>query len=140
MKNITDADYVHAKRVCKDFQIKNSEQCHDWYVQSNTLLFADVFDDFRNICLKINELDTAKLFSASRLEWQAAFKKSKIKLALLTDIDMLLMVLMVGKCVRGEICHSIRQYAKANNKYVKHYHKDKELSYLQYWDVNNLYG
>ena len=110
MENITDADYVHAKRVCKDFQIKNSEQCHDWYVQSNTLLFADVFDDFRNICLKINELDPAKLFSASRLEWQAAFKKSKIKLALLTDIDMLLMVLMVGKCVRGEICHSIRQY------------------------------
>ena len=47
---------------------------------------------------------------------------------------------MVGKDIRGEICHSIYRYAKANNKYMKDYEKSKESSYLKYWDLNNLYG
>ena len=50
------------------------------------------------------------------------------------------MLLMVEKGIRGGICHSIYWYAKTNNKYMKHYDKNKESSYLQYWDVNNLYG
>ena len=50
------------------------------------------------------------------------------------------MLLLVEKGVRGAICHSIYQYAKANNKYMKDYDKNKESSYIEYWDVNNLYG
>ena len=50
------------------------------------------------------------------------------------------MPLMVEKGIRGEICHAIHQYTKANNKYMKEYDKNKESSYLKYWDVNNLYG
>ena len=50
------------------------------------------------------------------------------------------MLLMVKKGIRGGICHSVYEYAKANNKYMKDYDKNKESSYLQYWDVNNLYG
>ena len=89
------------------------------------------------ICFKIYELDPAKFLSAPGLAWQAALKKTKVKLDLLTDIDMLL---MVEKGIRGGICHSIYRYAKANNKYMKDYDKNKESSYIQYWDVNNLYG
>ena len=48
------------------------------------------------------------------------------------------MLLMVKKYIRGRICHSIYRYAKANNKYMKDYDKNKELSYFQYWDVNDL--
>ena len=66
------------------------------YLQSNTLLFADVFENFRNMCLEIHE----KLFSAPRLAWQAALKKNKVKLDLLTNIDLLL---MVEKGIRGGI-------------------------------------
>ena len=62
------------------------------YVQSDTLLLADVFEIFRNMCLKIFELDPARLLSASGLLWQASLKKSKVKLDLLTDVDLLLMV------------------------------------------------
>ena len=116
MEDITDADYVHAKKVCKDFEIKILREYHDLYVQSNTSLLADVFENFRNMCLKIYEPDLAKYFSAPGLAWQAALKKAKVKLDLLTGIDMLL---MVKKGVRGGICHSIYQYAKANNKYMK---------------------
>ena len=62
------------------------------YVQSDTLLLVDVFGNFKNMCLEIYELDPEKFFSAPRLAWQATFKKTKGKLDLLTDIDMLLMV------------------------------------------------
>ena len=137
MEDITHADYTHAKRVCKDFEIKYLREYHDLYVQSNTLLLADVFEKFINICLKINQLDPAKIFLALGLAWQAALKKTKVKLDLLTDIDLLL---MVEKGIRGGICHSIYWYAKANNKYKKKYDKNKESPYIQYWNVNNLHG
>ena len=87
--------------------------------------------------LKIYYLDFAKFLSPPGLAWQAALKKTKVKLELLTDIDMLL---MVEKGIRGGICHAIHQYAKANNKYMKDYDKNKESSYLKYWRKNNLYS
>ena len=77
------------------------------------------------------------MFRIPGLAWQGALKKPEVKLELLTDIDMLL---MVEKVIRGGICHAIYRYAKANNKYVKDYDKNKESSYLKYWDVNYLYG
>ena len=67
MEDITDSDYTHAKRVCKDFEIKNFGEYHDLYVQSDTLLLADVFVNFINMCLKIYELDPAKFISAPGL-------------------------------------------------------------------------
>ena len=65
MEDITDVNYAHAKRVFKDFEIKNLGENHDLYVQSNVLLLADVFENFRNMCLKIYELDPANFFSSS---------------------------------------------------------------------------
>ena len=79
--------------------------------------------------LEIYELDPAKFLPSSGLAWQEALKETKVKLDLLTDIDMLL---MVEKGVRGEICHSKYWYAKANYKYMKDYGKNKELLYIQY--------
>ena len=107
------------------------------YLKSDTLLLADVFENFRKLCLKIYELDPAKFLSVPGLAWQAALEKTEVKLELLTDIDMLL---MVEKGIRGGICDIIHRYATANNKYMKDYDKNKESSYLKYWDVNHLYG
>ena len=50
------------------------------------------------------------------------------------------MLLMVEKCIRGGICRSIYRFAKANSKHMNDYNQNKDLSYLLYWDVNNLYG
>ena len=98
---------------------------------------ADVFENFRKMCLKINRLDPVKFLSTPGLAWQAALKKTEVKLELFTDIDALL---MVEKGIRGGICHAVHRYTKANNKYIKDYDKNKESSYLHYWDVNNSYG
>ena len=137
IKDITDADYMHEKRVCKDFELKNLDEYYDLYLKSDTLFLADVFENFRNMCTKVYELDPANFFSAPGLAWQAAFKMTEVKLALLTDIDMLL---MVGKGIGGGICHAIHRYAKANNKYMKDFDKNKETLHLKYWGVNNLHG
>ena len=85
--------------------------------------------------IKMYGLDRAKFLSAPVFAWQANLNKTKVKLDLLTDTDVLI---MVEKGIRGGICHSIYQYAKADNKYMKNYDKNKEPSYLQYRDVNNL--
>ena len=85
----------------------------------------------------VYELDPAHFLSLPRLAWQACLKKTNIKLELLTDYDMLL---MVEEGIRGGICHSIQRHAKADNKYMKNYNKNKESLYIQYLDANNLYG
>ena len=67
MEDITDADYAHAKRVCKNFIIKILGEYYDLYVLSDTLLLADVFENFRKMSLEIYERDPAKSFSVSGL-------------------------------------------------------------------------
>ena len=93
-------------------------------------MLEDVFQNIRNMCLEIYKLDTVKFLSATGLACQAVLKKTKKKLDFLTDIDSLL---MVEKGIRGGIYHSIYQYTKANNQYIKDYVK-KKSSYNQYWD------
>ena len=84
-------------------------------------MLADVFENFRNMCIEVYELDSAHFLSAPGLAWQACLKKTRVKLQLLTDPDMLL---MVEKGIRGEICHVIHTYAKENDKYIKNYDKN----------------
>ena len=114
LEDITNKDYTHAQKVFEEFKLKNLGDYHNLSVQSDTLLLADVFENYRNKCIKIYELDSAHFLSASGLAWQAYFKKTKVKLELLTDNDMLL---MVEKGIRGGI--TIHKHAKVNNKYMK---------------------
>ena len=137
MENIDDIDYRHGNNAFKRFKLKKLGEYHDLYVQSDTLLLADVFENFRNTCIKVYELDPAHFLSLPGLAWQACLRKTNIKLELLTDYDMLL---MVEEGIRGGICHSIHRHARANNKYMKNYDENKKSSYIQYLDANNLYG
>ena len=77
--------------------------------------------------MEIYELDHAHFLSAPGLAWPVCLKKADVRLELLTDINMLLMV-EIG--IRDGICHAIHRYAKANNKCMKNYDKNKESSYL----------
>ena len=64
----------------EDFEIKNWGEYHDLYVQGDTVLLADVFENFRNMCLEIYKFDPAKFLSAPGLAWQVVLKKTKVKL------------------------------------------------------------
>ena len=91
---------------------------HDLYLKSNTLLLTDVFESFRKMCLEIYQLYPVNFVSAPGLDWQATLKNIKVKLDLLTDIEM---ILMVEKGIEGGTCHPIHRYVKANNKYMLHH-------------------
>ena len=137
LENITKTDYAHANNAFKKFNINNLGEYHDLYVRSDTLLLADVFENFRKTCIKNYKLDPAHFISLPGLAWQASLKKANVELELLTDYDMFL---MIEEGMRGGICHAMHRYAKANNKYMNDYDKKKKSSYIQYLDANNLYG
>ena len=137
MEDVDDIDYRHGNNAFKVFKLDNLGDYHDLYVKSDTLLLADMFENFRDMCIKEYELDPAHVLSLPVLAWQACLKKTNRKLELLTNYDMLL---MGEERIRGGICHSIHRYAKANYKYMKNYNNNEESSYIQYLDANNLYG
>ena len=136
-KGITKEDPKHVKKVCDTFKIKNLGEYHDLYVQFDTTLLVDVFESFRDKCIEIYELDPAHFLSAPGLAWKACLKKTKVELELLIDNDMLI---MYEEGTRGGMCQATYRYAKANNKYMKNHDKNKESTYLEYLDANNLYG
>ena len=135
--NISDENYKYAQKVWGVFKITNLGEYHNIYVQGDTLSLSDVFENFRNKCLNIYELDPVYFVSAPGLAWEACLKMTGIKLELLTDCDM---ILMTEKGIRGEICQAAHGHAKANNKYMKNYDKNIEPWYIKCLDANNLYG
>ena len=135
---ISDEDYAHAQNVWKTFKMEYFKDYHELYNKVDVLLLADVFENFRNICLKNYELDPAHYYTAPGLAWDAALKVTDVNLELLSDIDMLL---MVEKGIRGGVSMVSNRYGKANNKYMGDKFKSNEPSkYIQYLDANNLYG
>ena len=137
MEEISEIDYRHALKVFNKFNIKNLGEYHDLYVQSDTILLADVFESFRNLCIEAYKLDPAYFMSLPGLAWQPCLKHSEKKLELISDVDMLL---MLEEGIREGMCHSVFRNAKASNKYMKDYYEKKESSFMIYTDYNNLYG
>ena len=78
LEDITDKDYAHAQKVFEEFKLKNLSDYHDFYVRSDTLLLADVFENFTNKCIEIYELDPVHFLSGPGLAWQACLKKTEV--------------------------------------------------------------
>ena len=137
-KGISEKDYKHACNVWNTFKMKTFKDYHKLYNETDVLLLADVFENFRDLCLKIYRLDPVYYFTAPGLAWDACLKMTNINLELLSDPNMLL---MFEKGIRGGISMISNRYGEANNKYMgKSFNKNELNKYLMYLDANNLYG
>ena len=134
---ISNSDYHHAQQVWESFNIKTLGEYSDLYVLSDTLALADVFENFRNLCLDAYGLDAAHFYTAPGLAWQAALRCTGVQLELLTDIDQ---HLFIENGLRGGISMISHRHVQANNPYVSGYDPSKDKSYIMYLDANNLYG
>ena len=135
--NASAQDYEHAQRVWKHFNLKNIGEYHDVYLKTDVILLADIFENFRDVCIKNYKLDPAWYYTSPGRSWDALLKKTEIKLDLLSDVDK---ILFIENGIRGGISMISSRCGKANNKYMKDYDPSEESKYITYLDANNLYG
>ena len=120
-------DYLHALYTYKHFNMKSLQEYHDLYLETDTLLLADVFEKFRALCLKDYGLDPVYYYTTPNMAWDALLKMTKINLELLTDIDMYLMFERSERGGISQVC-------------AKRYSKSVGDISIKYFDANNLYG
>jgi Rho termination factor, N-terminal domain len=135
---ITDDDYAHARRVWEEFNCKTMRDYHNLYNKCDVLQLSDIFEHFRDVCMKHYKLDPAWYYTSPGLSWDAMLKRTLIELELLSDPDM---ILMIKNGIRGGVSTITTRYGKSNNKYMGEAFDEKEPSkFIIYLDSNNLYG
>ena len=136
-QGINNINYQHVLKVWKTWKMKTFKDYLKLYNETDVLILADVFENFRDVCLKNYGLDPVYYYTAPGLAWDACLKMTGVNLELLSDSDMLL---MIEKGIRGGISIISNRYGEANNKYMKDYDETKPSKFLMYLDANNLYG
>ena len=115
MSYVSEDNYQHLQKVWKEFGIRNLGKYHDLYLQTDVILLANVFEAFRDTCLEHYKLDPAHFYTSPGLAWKACLRKTRVRLELLTNPDMLL---MFKRRIRGGITQAVHHYASANNPYM----------------------
>lgn len=135
---ISDEEYSHAQKVWDTFNCKTLSDYTQVYLRTDTLLLSDIFNNYRKKCMQIFSLDPLYFCTAPALSFQAMLKFTGVQLELLRDPEMFL---FIEKGLRGGLCVCSHRYSKANNKYMNEkFNPDEPSSYIQYLDVNGLYG
>ena len=136
-EDISEIDYTHAQRVFNHFNITDLGDYHNFYLLTNVLLLADVFKNFRDVCLQHYGFDPAHNYTSLGLSWQAALKMTDVELDLLTDIDQ---HLFIEEEIREGVAMISYRYTRTNAPGMENYDASKRNSYIMYLDASNLYG
>lgn len=136
-EGIDDEQYEFAEQVWLTMDCESMGEYHDLYLYQDVFLLADIFEQFRSMCLKNYELDPAHYYTVPGLGWDAALKFTGVKLETLHDIEM---HQFIEKGRRGGISIITCRYAKANNKHLSEHDPEQPIFYIIYIDANNLYG
>ena len=100
------------------FKMKTMKDYHDLYLETDVLLLADVFENFRRTCLENYKLDPAHYMSAPSLSWDAFLKQSGEHIELVSDVDMFQ---FFEKGMSGGTSYIAHRHSEANNKYMETY-------------------
>jgi len=138
-EKISDDDYLHAKNVWKLFNIKTLGEYSDLYLKTDITILADVFENFRDLCISTLKLDPAHYMTAPGFAFDCMLKYTKVKLERLKDYDF---YLFFEQSIRGGICQSSKRYSKANIPDIKglNYNSNEPNKWIMYFDCVNLYG
>lgn len=130
-------DYEFAQQVWQSFNCKTLSDYLKLYLESDVLILADVFENFRSICLDIYKLDPINYVTAPAISWDAMLKFTKVKLELISNCDIYNFLKLA---VRGGLTQCSQRISEANNPYMKDFNPKNPENYLSYIDANNLYG
>lgn len=137
-ESIAPEDYAHAQKVWEMFGMTTFQNYHDLYLKTDVLLLADVFEEFRKVCMNAYGLDPCQYYTAPGLSWDACLKMTGVKLELLHDQEM---YEFLERGIRGGISVISHRYAAANNPAMGGaFDPAAPTSYISYLDANNLYG
>ncbi|XP_047035542.1 uncharacterized protein LOC124641502 isoform X1 [Helicoverpa zea] len=136
-EHITDAEYQRAQKIWDAFKIDSLGRYNDLYLKSDVLLLCDIFEKFRQMCLKYYKLDPAHYVSSPGLSWDAMLLYTGVQLDLISDLEI---YELLENGIRGGLAQCSLRYAKSNNKYLPDYDVTEPSSFLIYLDANNLYG
>ena len=115
--------------------MKTLKDCRNLYLKRDFLLFANVFEKFRNRCLENYSFCPSHL-SAPALIWDVMLSMTKVKVYLIPVVDM---CLLFKKGMRDIISYISKRYSRANNKYLTSYSPKKPTKHMRYLGKNNLH-
>jgi len=136
--DIDEEEYKRAVEIWESFNIKTIGEFSDFYLFTDVILLAEVFENFRSLCIESHRLDPVHYISCPGYTWDAMLRRCSIPISLISDQSM---YQFIESGIRGGIAMVAKRYAEANNPYMNHlFQKDKETSYIMYYDFVNLYG
>ena len=136
-EHISDADYAHAQKVWKAFNMTTFQDYHDLYLKTDVLLLADVLAGYRSVSMNTFGMDPLWFITAPSLTYQALLKKTGVSLDLITDMEMYQFVM---KGVRGGLSFICKRKSEANVPQMPGYDPTQPTKHIIYMDANNLYG
>ena len=125
-ESIGKENYLHAVNVWNMFKMKTVRDYHDYYLKTDVLLIANVFQKFTGVCLECYRSDLCHYFNGPGLSWDTMPKMTGVELELISDNDM---YLFVEKGTRENISYIAKRYSEANNKYMKSYDDSNPSNY-----------